>query len=151
MEQQKLSLDDPDDIYEALKKGCRAIALFIGKDPRSWSKEIGSILWPHKSPEDARDYLLNCLDRDRKEKLDIEQVLWIIRKANDAGCHIPMAFICDDTNYQRTTPIVPQQQVADLQKRYIAAVKEIRELSIQMDKKLAELPKDAPLVRLNDR
>ena len=107
------------DVYAALQATCHV----IGGGGKNWAKVTGSMLWPAKSPDDAGKYLANCLDRDRNEKLDPEQVLWVAREGKRKGCHYLMAFICDDAEYQRTNPIEPEDAIAELKRLFIESVK----------------------------
>lgn len=121
------------DVYAALQATCHV----IGGGGRNWAKVTGSMLWPAKSPDDAGKYLANCLDRDRNEKLDPEQVLWIAREGKRKGCHYLMAFICDDAEYQRTNPIEPEDERASLQRDFIQGVRHLSAMAKrleQMDK-----------------
>ena len=58
MEQQPLWFED---LYDALRDVVRACG---------GPKAIGHALFPHKTPAKAGEHLLNCLSRDRAEKLD---------------------------------------------------------------------------------
>lgn len=123
-----------EDIYEALRQGCIAIAVATGKKDaaKKWATIVGSMLWPQKSPDDAGKLLANCLDKNRAEKLDPEQILWVVRESKRAGCHIPMAYICDETEYHRTTPIHPEDKQAELQREFIAAVNRLERIKQQL-------------------
>ena len=121
MEQQELFVED---IWDALKHGCIAVAIATKKHnaAKKWATIVGAMLWPSKSPDDAGKLLANCLDKNRAEKLDPDQILWIVRESKRAGCHVPMAYICDDAEYNRTIPIHHEDKQAELQRAFIAAV-----------------------------
>lgn len=51
------------------------------------AKVVGSRLFPDKAMENARDYLLACLNPDRPEKLGYSQVIWIFRASKEKGYH----------------------------------------------------------------
>jgi len=121
MEQDELFYED---VYKATEAACRV----IGDGGKEWAKKCGHMLFPEKSPDDAGTYLNNCLDKNRRERLNPEQFLWVAREAKRKGCHILMAFICDDAEYQRTTPIEPENKRASLQTKCIEAVGELKEL-----------------------
>lgn len=129
MEQQELFAED---VWEAQRVACRAIAARDGT--KAWAKHVGSLLFPAKSPEDAAKYLQNCLDKDRPEKLDADQFLWIIREAKRAGCHVLMAHICNEAEYQRTTPICPKDRQADLMREFIQTVGKLDEIKRELGK-----------------
>lgn len=135
-QQQELFVED---VWEALKQGCIAIAIGTKKPyaSKKWATIVGSMLWPSKSPDDAGRSLSNCLDKNRAEKLDVDQILWVVREAKRAGCHVPMAFICDEAEYNRTTPIYPEDKQAELQREFIAAVDRLESIKRDMEKRAA--------------
>jgi hypothetical protein len=48
---------------------------------------VAKILWPHKPIIEAQRELLDCLNRDRPQKLCIEEFMAVLRMAHDAGFH----------------------------------------------------------------
>lgn len=107
-----IELDQPESIYEALKRLVDALG---------GAKVVGHRMRPEKSVTDARTWLLNCLNADRQEKLDPEQVLLLLRWGHEAGYHDAMRFVAGDTGYSEPTPLTPQDALADLQRKAIAA------------------------------
>lgn len=135
MEQQEFLMME--DVYEAMKRAGQAIVAFHEPSKiKSWSKVIGHMLWPTKSPEDASKLWNNCMDKTRPEKLDPEQYLWLKREAKRCGCHILHAFDCDYTEYQVSNPVEPRDEVADLQKQYISAARQMKEIADRIESKL---------------
>lgn len=63
------------------------------------AKVVGAKVFPDKSPERAAQQLLDCLNTGRPEKLELSQVLLILRMARDAGHHGPMQWIAGDVGY----------------------------------------------------
>lgn len=96
------------------------------------SKHVGGLLWPEKEVTQAARLLCNCLDDNRAEKLSPDQALLILRKAKEAGYHDAMNAICDMLGYSKPTPIEPQDQLAQLQKDFIAAQKAMTALVEKM-------------------
>lgn len=126
MEQQSLIIEN---IYEALTDCCKAIG-----GGKGWAKKAGHMIWPQKSPDDASKLLHNCLDHTRPEKLDPEQVIWILREARQVGCHIAMYYIADECHYQRPQPIEPEDEQAELQREFIQSVKKQQGLLVRLEK-----------------
>ncbi len=87
---------------------------------------------PEKSMEDARVWILSCLNADRAEKFDPEQVMWLLREARLAGHHGAMHYVTDDTGYSHPTPVTPHNEAAELQREFIAAVERQERLFAQM-------------------
>lgn len=92
-------------IYEALA----AIVTCLGGP-----KRVGAMLWPNKSIRDAAKLLNNCLNPQRAEKLDPEQVVLLFRRARDAGFHIAKHWLDAETGYAPSTPLAPQDEQAQL-------------------------------------
>lgn len=96
-------------VYDALK----AIVAALGGP-----KTVGARLWPAKSVDDARKQLLDCLNPDRNEKLDPEQIVLILRLAREADFHLAKHWLDAETGYQPSAPADP----ADEQAKQIAAI-----------------------------
>lgn len=112
------SKQDPlfcESINEALREAVKALG---------GAKKVGEKLKPEKLADEAGRWLSDCLNPDRREKLDPEQVMWILREARKVGCHTAMHFICDDTGYAKATPIEPEDEKARLQREFIEATKQ---------------------------
>lgn len=72
------------------------------------AKAIASKLWPHMPVAEAQRKLLDCLNRERPEKLEIEEFLAILRMAREAGFHQAKHWIDLETGYQPTAPADPK-------------------------------------------
>ena len=110
MEQESLFHED---IYDALRD--------IGR--RVGYKTIGSQLWPEKSADKAGEHFSCCLSRDRREVLNPEQVLWLLREGRRVDCHVAMHYLADEAGYQRPETIEPEDEKARLQRAFIESVK----------------------------
>lgn len=124
--------DDPiqtalfhEDIYDALWD----VVKYLGG-----AKRVGHDMEPKKSPEQAGRWLANCLDKSRAEKLDPEQVLYLLRRGREEGCHIAMAYINRECCYAEPVPVAPEDEKARLQREYVEAVKTIKTLGDQLAK-----------------
>lgn len=124
MEQQPLFCDN---IYEALSHDCRAIAAHAG-NAKAWAKEVGHMLWPEKEADEAGRLLHNCLNAERPEKLDPQQVMIVIAKAREAGSYNTLHHICDQTLFTKPAPITPEDEGAKLQKEFIQAAKSLKSI-----------------------
>ena len=120
-----------DDVYLAARIACRAIG------GRAWPKAVGARLFPHKDPEDGARYLLNCLDRDRPEKLDPEQLVWLAREGKRAGCHVLMAYLCDAAEYAAPVPVSREDQKDDLQRKFLAAIEQLDDIKRELSRTVA--------------
>ena len=118
MEQNSLFVED---IYQALSDCVRALGT---------TKEVAYMIWPDKNQE---NYLRDCLDRSRNQKLDPEQIIFILKLAKEKGCHTGMNFINATCDYELPKPVNKKEKRAELQQEFIKAVKSLGELGSQLD------------------
>lgn len=122
-------------IYDALK----AIVAALGG-----AKTVAARLWPEKGVDDARKRLLDCLNPERDEKLDPEQVILLLRLAREADFHVAKHWLDAETGYAPSAPLDP----ADEESRQVAAIenaaKELQRAMATLDK----IRTRAPLQRI---
>ncbi|URF05462.1 hypothetical protein [Cupriavidus campinensis] len=92
-------------VYEAIGEVVRAAG---------GTKKVGAMLWPEKSADAAGAMLKDCLNPDRREKLDPEQVAFIRRLGRQIGCHALMNFEAQDSGYERPKPLNSEEQARRL-------------------------------------
>jgi tRNA(Ile2) C34 agmatinyltransferase TiaS len=100
---------------------------------------VGKKVFPEKSPDSAQRALLDCLNEDRPAKFAPEQVLLVLRLAREKGHHGGVAFILSDLGYAPTTPIGPEDEVAELQRLFIESVAEQKRNTERMERVAARL------------
>lgn len=122
MNQQTLFVED---IWQALTDCVRAMG---------GAKVVGSRLRPEVDPQDAGKWLLDCLNPSRKEKLCVEQVMWLLRESRVANCHVAMNFIASSSGYTAPQPTDPEDQKAQLQRDFIASVELQRRILTQLER-----------------
>lgn len=88
-----------EDVFEVIKAAVQATG---------GAKAVAKILWPHMPVIEAQRKLLDCLNRDRPEKLCIEEFMAVLRMAHDAGFHQAKHWIDDQLGYQQTPPQDPK-------------------------------------------
>lgn len=121
MEQQLLFHEDINDALRAAIKACGG------------TKAVATKLWPEKTIADAQSYLNDCINPTRPAKLSPEQVLLLLRWAKDAGCHEAINYICGEAGYSSPLPVEPEDELARLQRDYIAAVKTLANLTPKIE------------------
>jgi hypothetical protein len=72
------------------------------------TKIVAGRLWPHMPISEAQRKLLDCLNRERAEKLCIEEFIAVLRMAREAGFHQAKHWIDDAAGYQPTPPQDPK-------------------------------------------
>jgi hypothetical protein len=108
-----------EDVYDAFRNIVRVVG----------PKEAGIHLFPKKQdPAAAARSLADNLNPDRGEKLDLEQVIQLLRLGKDKGCHSAMDYICHAAGYSKPAPIEPDDEKAELQRQLIRVITEHRQL-----------------------
>ena len=96
-------------------------------------KKAGAMLWPTLKIEDAARKLLHALDPDRAEKLAFAELDMIGREAAKANCHTIPAYLADAWGYERPRRVEPEDEMAVLQREFIASVRQQEELAKRLD------------------
>jgi hypothetical protein len=109
-----------EDIYDALGDIVRAAG---------GAKAVGPRLRANVPIERSRKWVLDCLNRDREERFDPDDVLTLLRIGREVGCHSAVHFLCDEAGYARPAPIEPQDEAAALMRQYIDAVQTLKRLT----------------------
>lgn len=104
-------------IHETLNDALREVVQALGG-----SKKVGPRMRPSKSQDEGARWLLDCLNPDRREKFDPEDVLWLLKEGRRVACHSIMAFMAREGGYE-ATPIDPADEAADLQRQFIEAAR----------------------------
>lgn len=74
------------------------------------AKKVGGMLFPDKTAENARDYLLACLNTTRNEKLSVSQILFVFREAKKVGFHAGFEYFAHEAEYD-ARPISKAEEV----------------------------------------
>ncbi len=98
------------DIYDALGDLVRAAG---------GPKAVGQALRPAKPSDDAAGWVKDCLNRNRREKFDAEDILWLLKRGREIGCHEPIGFICQQAGYAPPEPVEPETELAKLLREYL--------------------------------
>lgn len=91
-------------------------------------KRVGSHLRPELDPDVAGRWLADGLNADRREKLDIRQVLVILRLGREVGCHVGMEHIATTCGYAQPHPISNQSELAELHRRLASTMENLQPL-----------------------
>lgn len=96
-------------------------------------KVVGAMLKPEKTPDSAGRWLLDCLNPSRAERLDPDQVLFIMREGRKANCHASINYVLRDCGYADAQPIEPEDERARLQREFINAVAVVQQLGKRLE------------------
>lgn len=114
-------------IHESIRDAIRSAIQALGG-----VKKVASQLRPAWEPDRAQKWLSNALDEHRPEKLELEDVVWVLRSAKHVGYHAAMGYFAAECEYQ-ATPVEPEDELARLQREYIAAVKQLSLLTPKIE------------------
>lgn len=73
-------------------------------------KKIASDLWPDKPQRDAHNLLDACMNPERREKLSLYQLLFILKQGRAVGCHTAAIYFARECGYD-IKPIVREEEV----------------------------------------
>lgn len=93
------------------------------------AKVVAAALWPHMPIAEAQRKLLDCLNRERPEKLCIEEFLAVVKMAHAVGFHQGKHWIDRETGYQPTQPLDPVVERDRLAESLDNAAKHFMELT----------------------
>lgn len=103
-----------EDLNEALRATINALGGY---------KSVGVELRPEKSAVDAGKWLADCLNTDKRDKLNPEQLAYIRRKARQANVHVMAAFEMQEAGYAPPVAIEPEDERAALMRQFTESVK----------------------------
>lgn len=112
-----------EDIYSALKGLVAALG---------GAKVVGSKLYPDLSIDAARSRLLDSLNPDRAQQLSQTQFLTLLRWGRESGYHGVMEYLAEEAGYTRPSPRSPEDERAELQRRYIESVRQQAEIAREL-------------------
>lgn len=101
-------------------------------------KTVGLALRPDKSADAASRWLNDCLNANRAEHLEPDQVLFILREGRKAQSHAAINYLLREAGYADAVPIEPDDEKAALQREFISGVKALTLLAERLDR--VELP-----------
>ena len=98
------------------------------------TKAVGSRMRPELSPDHAGRWLSDCLNADRREKLDPDQVMWLLKEARQVGSHGLMTYMTREAGYTAPQPVDPLDEVAELQRQYIEAARAMAKMAERIER-----------------
>lgn len=115
MTQQTLWHDTPEDALRALI------------DALGGPKKVGLELYPDRSMVESQRLLMKWCDPDRVEKPTLSQLLFLLKRGRQTGCHVLIGLLSEQSGYA-ATPIEPVDEMVELQKQFIKSVENQQKL-----------------------
>lgn len=119
----------PQLFYENIHDAAREVVRALGG-----GKAVGHLLWKSKPVGEAQTRLSNCLDPNRPEKLSPEELILLMSEGRKAGCHAIMFYVAEQCGYTRPSPLAPQDEAEELQRKFIEAVQQSRILADRLER-----------------
>lgn len=119
-------MDQVEHLHEALIEAVKACG---------GTKRVAALLWPAKAAQNleaARRHLANCLNPECAEKLSLDELMLIMRTAREAGDHTVMRFLAESLSYSEPEPVAVEDQVDNLQRKFVTATAQLASLAEQM-------------------
>jgi hypothetical protein len=86
-------------------------------------KKFACQMWPNKPARDAHNLIDACLNPERREKFGPDDLLYILKRGRDVGCHSGMRFLNAECGYLAPVAANPEDEKAALQRQMIEASK----------------------------
>lgn len=99
-------------------------------------KKVGVLLRPELSekPIAAAQWLRDCLNQDKPERLNPDQVFMLLRCARAADYHAAKHWMDAELGYEQGRPLKPEDEAATLQQRAVDLVREMRTITERLER-----------------
>lgn len=99
-------------------------------------KKVGVMLRPEwrDKPVAAAQWLRDCLNPDKPERLNPDQVFMLLRLARAEGYHAAKHWMDAELGYEQGRPLKPEDEVHTLQQRGADLVRELRAITERMER-----------------
>lgn len=99
-------------------------------------KKVGCLLRPEfeRKPDIAAQWVRDCLNPDKRERLNPHQLLLLMRLAREAGYHATKHWFDAELGYEPGRPLDPKDEQAQLQRDFIAAVQASERIAERLTK-----------------
>ncbi len=87
------------------------------------SKKVGLLMRPEKDAEEAGRWIRDCLNPGRREHLDHEQIMWLLREGRRHDCHVAMHYLASACGYAAPAPVAPTDEASELKRAFIESVR----------------------------
>ena len=97
-------------------------------------KVVGKLLRADKTPDVAGRLLNDCLNPNRSERLDPDQLLMLLREARKISAHAAINHILREAGYADAQPVEPEDERAALQRTFIQGVQTLTALASRLER-----------------
>lgn len=116
-------------IHETLTDALRDVVQAAGGN-----KKVGAQMYPEMPADLAAQRIRDCLNPERREIFNPEQVLFLLRMGRQCGCHAAINHISHEAGYSAPQPVEPEDEVARLQREFVEATKTLGALASHIER-----------------
>jgi hypothetical protein len=96
-------------------------------------KAVGHMLKPTMGVEAAAGWLRKALTAGERERLDLDDLQFLLRLGREKGCHVGIRQLARDAGYTDPAPIEPEDERAALQRSWIESVRRMEALAKRIE------------------
>lgn len=122
-------MSQPALFHESITDALREVVMMLGG-----TKSVGARMRPELSPDHAGRWLADCLNEDRRERINPDQVLWLVREGRKVGAHGLISFLCSEGGYAVPVPVDPEDERAKLQREYVEAARNMAKMAERIER-----------------
>lgn len=97
-------------------------------------KKTGALMRPELPADESGKWVTDCLNKAKREKLSLEQILFLLKMGRQHGCHTAINFIAAETGYSNPSPVDPEDESAALQRMFMESVKAQEQIVKRLEK-----------------
>lgn len=120
-----------EDYHDALRATVEALGSY---------KRVGAEIRPELRADAAGRWLADCCNPDRRENLDLDQLAMLRRMARAQNVHVLAAWEARDAGYAPPVPVRVEDERERLQRDFVKAVADVRDLARALDRVEASTP-----------
>lgn len=122
-------------MHETINDAAREVVAAAGGP-----KKVGPMLWPELPVDQSGGKLRDCLNPDRRERLNPDQLVYVARPGRQIGCHAIAVFLARECGYADPQPVEPEDEIARLQREFVEATKALGALAAKIESVQATAP-----------
>ena len=91
------------------------------------SGRVGPLLFPGKNGR-AAQHLNDCLNPKEREKLDLGELMHLLKLGREMGCHSGLRYINSELGYRPPDPVDPVDEKAEIEREFVDSVRRLEKM-----------------------